>query len=71
MIVLKITEEFRCETEAEANQLIEQIKEKGANSGYEVTAWNVTKKEKKSKGEVIDSAAHVKIVKKFNEFWTI
>lgn len=69
MIVLKITEEFRCETEAEANQLIEQIKEKGANSGYEVTAWNVTKKEKKSKGEVIDEAYLTKITKTFGSIW--
>lgn len=69
MIILKTTEEFRCETENEAKDLIEKMKDKGNSEGFEVTGWNVTKKEKKSKGEVIDEAWLCKVTKTFGTIW--
>lgn len=69
MIILKTTEEFRCETEEEAKELVEEMKEKSLSGGYEVTGWSATRKDKKSKGEIIDSAYLVKITKIFGTMW--
>lgn len=46
----------------EAMALIESFKEKSQTEGYEVVSHTATLKEKKSKGEVIDSYYIVKIV---------
>lgn len=61
MEIMKRTDEIRVDTE-EAMALIESFKEKSQTEGYEVVSHTATLKEKKSKGEVIDSYYIVKIV---------
>lgn len=64
--IQKRTDEIRVNTEEEAKALIESFKEKSKNEGYEITSYTSTLKEKKSKGEVIDSYYIVKIVMRWN-----
>lgn len=63
--ILKKTEEYRVNTEEEAEAFIAQAKVKANEEGYEVVSYQSTHKEKKSKGEVIDSYYIVKIVKQW------
>ena len=63
--IMKQTDEIMVETEEDAKALIEDFKQKAAENGYEIASYSSTKKEKKSKGEVIDEWWIVKIVKKW------
>lgn len=58
------TEVYRVETEEEAELLINEAK---ADSKYVLTKYNCEKKERKQKGDVIDSYFKVSLVKSFNE----
>ena len=62
--LLKTTEEHRADTEAEATRLIEAAKEDGR---YLLAKYSSVKKERKQKGEVIDSYFKVSLVKSFND----
>lgn len=63
--LMKQTDEIKVGTEQEAKALIESFKEKSKTEGYEITSYTSTLKEKKSKGEVVDSYYIVKIVKRW------
>lgn len=62
MEIMKRTDEVRVETEEEAKALVEKFKESGKVEGYDVIKYSIVLKEKKSKGEVIDSYYLVTIV---------
>lgn len=57
-----VTESYRADTEAEVNQLIEDAKH---DSRYELTKYTRTAKEKKQKGEIIESWYKVTLSKRF------
>lgn len=61
--LLKRTEEYRVNNEAEAKALIEKAKQDEAVEGYELKSYKMVKKEKKSKGEILDSWIIVTLVK--------
>ncbi len=63
--IMKQTDEIKVATEGEAKALIENFKDRAAEEGFEITSYTSTLKEKKSKGEVIDSFYIVKIVKRW------
>lgn len=65
MELIKQTDEITVGTEEEAKALIESFKNKATKEGYEITNYSSTLKEKKSKGQVIDSYYIVKIVKRW------
>lgn len=65
MDLLKRTEEFRVNNEAEAQALINQAKEDPEGEGYELISYKMVKKDKKSKGEIIDSWVVVTLVKQW------
>ena len=69
MRLLKVTEEYRAESEQEVREMNEQFKEKARIEGYVLSAFSYTKKEKKSKGEVIDDGYLVKVAKVYGGFW--
>ena len=69
MRLLKVTEEYRAESEQEVKEMNEQFKEKAKAEGYVLSAFSYTKKEKKSKGEVIDDGYLVKVAKVYGGFW--
>lgn len=60
----KVTEEYRCDSDAEAMEIIEEAK---ANSMYELKKYTNDYKERKAKGEVIDAWHNVSLVKVFND----
>lgn len=69
MRILKVTAEYRAESEEEARQMNEDFKKEARDQGYILTSFAYTKKEKKSKGEVIDDGYLVKVVKTYGGFW--
>lgn len=63
--LIKQTDEITVGTEEEAKALIESFKEKAKAEGFEIVSYSTTLKEKKAKGEVIDSYYICKIVKRW------
>ena len=61
--VLKITEEWKVNNEEEAKALIEKAKAEAED--YDLASYKMVKKDKKSKGEIIDSWVVVTLVKKY------
>ncbi len=59
----KKTEEWRVNDEIEAKALIEDAKKNEAVEGYELKSYKMVKKDKKSKGEIIDSYVIVTLIK--------
>ena len=69
MRILKVTEEYRAETEREVEEMNEDFKAKAATHGFVLNSFSYTKKEKKSKGEVIDDGFLVKVTKIYGGMW--
>ena len=69
MNILKVTEEYRVDLEEEVKQLNEKMKSEATEKGYILNAFSYTKKEKKSKGDIIDEGYLVKAVKVYGGFW--
>lgn len=61
----KKTEEWRVNDEIEAKALIEDAKKNEAVEGYELKSYKMVKKDKKSKGEIVDSWVIVTLVKQW------
>lgn len=68
---LKVTEEFRVESEAEAKSMVEKYQQEGQEKGFSVVKWSADFKTKKSKGEIIDSGYLLKITYSINDFWDV
>lgn len=60
--LIKVTEQYRCDTEAEAEVLINEAKESGQ---YTVVKSSSEIKTTKAKGEVVDEWRRVLIMKEF------
>lgn len=69
MRLLKVTEEYRAESEQEVKEMNEQFKSEAKTKGYELSAFSYTKKEKKKNKEVIDDGYLVKVAKVYGGFW--
>lgn len=69
MRVLKETVEFRVDSEIEAKEAMEAERLKAKEKGYIISKAGYTYKEKKSKGDVIDCAYVVTVVKVFGGVW--
>lgn len=69
MRILKVTEEYRAESEQEVKEMNEDFKNKAATQGFTLNSFSYTKKEKKSKGEVIDDGYLVKVTKIYGGMW--
>lgn len=65
--LLKTTDVFRVNDEEEAVQVIQQYKDSQAVDGYTLTKSGYVLKNKKSKGEIVDSWAIVTVERTFNE----
>lgn len=60
--LIKTTEQYRCDTETEAKNLIEEAKQSGL---YTVTKSSTEIKTVKQKGEIVDEWQRVIITKEF------
>ena len=69
MRVLEITDKYRCESEIEAKELMEEFRAKAAQEGYCVIKSGYTYKSKKAKGEIVDEAWIVTITKNYGSIW--
>ena len=69
MRLLKVTAEYRVESEEEAKKMNEDFKKEAREQGYVLNSFAYTRKEKKSKGEIIDEGYLVKVVKVYGGFW--
>lgn len=69
MRLIKQTEEYRVNTEEEAKEAMEFFRNDAKEKGYILKASGYTLKEKKQKGEVIDSGFLLKVVKEISTFW--
>lgn len=69
MRLLKVTEEYRADSEQEAKEAIENFRKESLEKGYVLGACGFTYKDKKSKGEIIDEAWVVKVVKIYGKVW--
>ena len=65
MEIMKQTDEIRVDTYEEAKALIEKFKLEAREGRYDIISSAATLKEKKSKGEIVDSYYIVKIVKRW------
>ena len=61
--LIKVTEQYRCDSEGEAKNLIEEAKQ---NHQYTVTKSSSEIKTLKQKGEIVDEWRRVLITKEFN-----
>lgn len=62
--LIKVTEQYRCDTEKEAEKLINEAKQ---SNQYIVTKTSSEIKTTKSKGEIVDEWRRVLITKEFTE----
>ena len=69
MRLLKVVEEYRAESEQEVKEMNEKFMTEAHAEGYILNAFSYTKKEKKSKGDVIDDGYLVKVAKVYGGFW--
>jgi len=66
MVELKrVTEIYRVDTEEAAAELIENFKSKAGKDGYDLTKYESKYRNKKLKGEIVDSWYTVTIQKDF------
>ena len=68
MLKLKVTEEYRVDTENEAKEAMENFRQRAAQEGYILNSCGYTHKEKKSKGEIVDEGYLLKVVKVYGGF---
>lgn len=68
-MLLETTSKFRAETEVAAKDMIEQFRAEASQKGYIVKKAGYTRKDKKSKGEVIATVFLVEIVQTFAGIW--
>nr|DAI57068.1 MAG TPA: hypothetical protein [Caudoviricetes sp.] len=69
MLILKETCEYRVDTEEQAKEAMEILRDSAAAKGYTIGSCGYTKKEKKAKGEIIDEAFLIKCVKIYGTIW--
>lgn len=63
----KIVETHTISTIEEAESYVADVKKDPENEGYEVKGYKITKKEKKSRGEIVDEFYIVEITKVWND----
>lgn len=68
-VILSNTEIYRIDSEEEVKEAIEEAKANADLEGYILKGYSSKIKEKKSKGEVIDSGYEVTLKKEYNTFW--
>ena len=69
MRLLKKIEEYRVDSEIEAKEAMEKFRSEATANDYSAGACGYIYKEKKSKGEIIDEAWIVKVVKIYGGIW--
>lgn len=66
-ILMKKVETYKIDTMENAEAFVEQVKKDLDHEGYEVKSYKIVKKEKKSKGIVVEEFYIVEFTKVWNE----
>lgn len=69
MRILKVVEEYRVENENEAREKMDLFRTEASQEGYAIGAMGYTHKDKKAKGDIIDSCEILKITKIYGGPW--
>ena len=69
MRTLKVTEEYRTDSELEAKEAMERFRAEAKEKGYHVNKSGYTYKAKKSKGDIIAEAWVVSVTKEYSSVW--
>lgn len=69
MRTLKVTEEYRTDSEMEAKEAMENFRAEAREKGYSINKCGYTHKVKKAKGEIIDEAYVVSVTKEYSSVW--
>ena len=69
MRVLKVSEQYACDTENEARDAIDHFKEQQDEKGYVLGKAGYTYKTKKAKGEIIGEQWIVDVTKVYGGVW--
>ena len=69
MYLLETTEKFRAESEEEAKEMMEKFRKESGEKGYTIKKSGYEYKTKKAKGEIVDQAWVVSIVKVHADIW--
>ena len=67
--LMKQTDEIRTNSEEEAKIIMEGFRKEASEKGYTLSASGYTYKTEKAKGEIIDEAWIVKVVKQIAGVW--
>ena len=71
MRTLKMTEEYRTDSEIEAKETMERFRAEAKEKGYHINKMGYTYKNKKAKGDIIDEAWVVSITKEYSSVWEV
>ncbi len=66
-ILMKKVETYKIDTMPNAEAFVEQVKKDPDHEGYEVKSYKIVKKEKKSKGIVVEEWYLVEVQKVWND----
>lgn len=69
MYMLENTQKYCVDTEDQAKDLIEEIRKKAAEKGYNVKKASFERKDKKAKGEIIATCYVVTITETMGVLW--
>ena len=69
MKILKVVEEYRVENESEAREKMDLFRAEASQEGYTIGAMGYTHKDKKAKGDIIDSCEILKVTKIYGGPW--
>lgn len=63
------TDSYRFDTQTEVEAFIAEEKQRAIEEGFTLKSWSSVAKEKKKKGEVVDSCFEVKVVRVLDTLW--
>lgn len=66
-ILMKKVETYKIDTMENAEKFVDEVKKDPEHEGYEVKSYKIVKKEKKSKGEVVDQYFLTEVTKVWND----
>lgn len=69
MRTLKVTEEYRVNSELEAKEAMERFRAEAKEKGYQIKKSGYTYKNKKSKGDIVDEAWVISVTKEYGSVW--
>lgn len=66
---LEVTEKYRADTEMEAKDFLEDMRTGAGAGGYVLKKSGYEYKTKKAKGEIVDEAYIVTVIKQYGSVW--